>query len=66
MASGIMVRINGIKKLSQKEKQELKEECKRHSHTISDFLENNRDIPYVVMIALEDRICTLNNTYLKI
>lgn len=65
MASGILTRIKNIKKLSEEQKVELKESIGYHHESIRQYMQEN-ELPIAVLNALEDRLATLNEAYLKL
>jgi hypothetical protein len=66
MFSGIMERINKIKKLSEGEKAELKESIYYHHDTCRIYLLENPNVSIVIRNSLEDRMIILSQALDKL
>ena len=66
MYSGIQERINKIKKLSDTEREELRESIYYHHDTCRKYLLENPNVSIVIRNALEDRMIMLNGAIRKL
>lgn len=64
MYSGIKEKMNNYSKLSEGEKAELKQMCKRQHDSIRMYLEI-KEVPMAVRFALEDRLIELSEIIFK-